>query len=130
MSKPKALVVATLTALATLSFSGPAQADQYAEQLFAEDSVSAGAMFIDALAVRPLMLGMTGIGAVLFVASAPFAFAGDSVGKTWHTLVGVPAENTFIRCLGCTPVESERRAAARKTALAAGAAAEKSAAAP
>ena len=119
MSKRKALVVATLaTALVTATFSTSVLADQYSDKIFEENRVSGSAMALDAVAVRPLMLGFTAVGTVLFVAAAPFALAGGSVGATWDTLVSTAAENTFVRCLGCTPVQHQRREADRKTALA------------
>lgn len=127
MSMRKELVVATLaTALVASSFSASVQADQYSEQIFEENHVSGAAMVVDVLAVRPLMLGATVVGGVLFIASAPFALAGGSLHTTLHTLVGIPAENTFIRCLGCSPVQSQRLTADRKTEVATAKAAEES----
>ena len=119
MSKRKGLVVAAIMAAAVSSaVSVTARADQYSEQVFGEQHVSGGAVMLDALIARPALLVATGVGAGLFVVSAPFALAGGNVGSTWNTLVLTPAEQTFSRCLGCTPVQHDRARAERQTELA------------
>lgn len=119
MSKRKwqfgSLVAAAVLA-STVSL--PVHADQYSDQIFGEDHVSGGAILMDAAIARPVLLVGTVVGASLFIVSAPFSLAGGNVGTAWGTLVGVPAEHAFSRCLGCTPVQHERAKAARETELA------------
>jgi len=109
------LVAAAVVAVAA---SFPVRADQYSDQIFGEDHVSGGAILMDALIARPILLVGTTVGAGLFVVSAPFSLAGGNVATAWETLVKVPAGHTFSRCLGCTPVQHERAKAARETELA------------
>lgn len=119
MSKRKgqvaALIAATVIASATAT---TAQADQYSDRIFGEDHVSGGAILLDAAIARPLLLTGTVVGAGLFVVSAPFSLAGGNVGTAWGALVKAPAEQAFLRCLGCTPVQHERAKADRETQLA------------
>lgn len=112
--------VGSLVAAAVVSaaVASPVRADQYSDQIFGEDHVSGGAILMDAVIARPVLLVGTAVGAGLFVVSAPFSLAGGNVGTAWDTLVGVPAGHTFSRCLGCTPVQHERAKAARETELA------------
>ncbi|BAN45985.1 hypothetical protein [Metapseudomonas resinovorans] len=56
----------------------------------------------DVLIARPLLIGATVIGAGLFLVSLPFSALGGNVGEAAHELVGVPAQEAFVRCLGCT----------------------------
>lgn len=60
------------------------------------------AMGTDLLVVRPVMLGITAIGSVLWVAALPFSAAGGNIKNSADTLVVGPAKTTFVRCLGCT----------------------------
>ena len=61
---------------------------------------SAGAMFADALAVRPVMLVGTVLGAATWVVSLPFSALGGNVGEAGDHLVMKPAKYTFVRPLG------------------------------
>ncbi|CAA0080656.1 Uncharacterised protein [BD1-7 clade bacterium] len=63
---------------------------------------SALAMAGDAAIVRPVMLGVTALGSLLFVVSLPFTLMGGNVGEAAETLVAGPGKTTFVRCLGCT----------------------------
>ena len=54
----------------------------------------------DALLTRPLMLGVTVLGAGLYVASLPFTFLAPR-SDAFGVLVADPARATFTRCLGC-----------------------------
>lgn len=60
------------------------------------------AMVGDLVLVRPLLLAVTAVGTVVFVASLPFSLAGGNSAEAGKTLVVGPAEATFLRCLGCT----------------------------
>ena len=59
----------------------------------------------DALATRPFTLGVTIVGAVIYLVSLPFTyFANDPT--VYEVLVKQPAAATFTRCLGCPIGES------------------------
>jgi hypothetical protein len=119
MSKRKGHVAALIAATVISSaVSVAARADQYSDRIFGEDHVSGGAIMMDAVIARPVLLVGTVVGAGLFIVSAPFSLAGGNVGTAWDTLVGAPAEQTFSRCLGCTPVQHSRAKADRDTQLA------------
>ena len=119
ISKRKGHVVGLVAAaIVSASVTVPAHADQYSDQIMGEDHVSGGAIILDALVARPALLAGTVAGSVLFVGTLPFSLAGGNVEKTWGVLVVTPAENTFVRCLGCTPVQHERARADRQTELA------------
>jgi|GEM_PF-877716 len=60
------------------------------------------AMTGDAIFVRPVMIGVTILGAVVFIVSSPFSALGGNIGESFDQLVGKPFETTFVRCLGCT----------------------------
>jgi len=60
------------------------------------------AMTGDAIFVRPVMLAVTVVGAVVFIISSPFSALGGNIGESWDQLVDGPFETTFVRCLGCT----------------------------
>ena len=67
-----------------------------------EEDPSAVAMGADLIIARPLLLGVTAVGAVLYVVSLPFSLAGGNALEAGRALVVEPAEATFVRCLGCT----------------------------
>ncbi len=69
-----------------------------------EENPSALAMTGDALFVRPVMLGMTIVGAAVYIISLPFSALGGNMEEAGETLVIGPARATFVRCLGCTRV--------------------------
>lgn len=60
------------------------------------------AMTGDAIFVRPVMIGVTILGAAVFIVSSPFAALGGNIDDSWDQLVSKPFETTFQRCLGCT----------------------------
>ena len=60
----------------------------------------AGAMFIDAVLVRPLGVVATALGAVTWVVSLPFSALGGNVGEAADMLIKAPAVYTFKRPLG------------------------------
>ena len=59
-------------------------------------------MALDATIGRPLLLGVTAVGAIVFIATLPFTLLGGNVQHTADILVVEPARATFVRCLGCT----------------------------
>jgi hypothetical protein len=61
---------------------------------------SGAAMFIDALLVRPIMIGTTLVGSALFVISLPFSALGGNVDQAAENLVVEPATSAFKRPLG------------------------------
>lgn len=70
-----------------------------------KEEPTALAMIADVVLVRPVMLAITAIGSVFFVVSLPFSLIGGNARDAADTLVVQPANNTFVRCLGCTRVE-------------------------
>lgn len=60
------------------------------------------AMVGDLVIARPLLLGVTAIGAAAFVVSLPFTLLGGNVTEAGQELVVRPGKETFVRCLGCT----------------------------
>lgn len=66
-----------------------------------EDEPSALAMTSDLVVARPIGVAMTAIGAAVFVVSLPFTALGGDVSRSADTLVTGPAQETFVRCLGC-----------------------------
>ncbi|PIE39035.1 MAG: hypothetical protein CSA53_03475 [Gammaproteobacteria bacterium] len=79
---------------------GAAQAQQSA----ADETPSAWVMAGDLLIARPIGAVLTAAGAVTWVASLPFTLAAGHAGEAAETLVVGPAEETFVRCLGCRNV--------------------------
>ena len=56
---------------------------------------------MDAVVARPLGIVATGAGAVVWGVSLPFSLLGGNAGQAADSLVGGPARETFVRCLGC-----------------------------
>jgi len=80
----------------------------FAEE-FMDDQVntrpSAGAMALDVVVARPMLLALTLGGTAAFVASLPFTALGGNVEEAAKTLVLGPAKSTFTRCMGCTATQ-------------------------
>ena len=55
----------------------------------------------DAVVARPIGIVATGAGAVIWGVSLPFSLLGGNAGEAADTLVGGPAREAFVRCLGC-----------------------------
>lgn len=91
-----ALLVASVTAT-------PSFAEEADDQI--NQRPSAGAMVIDGIVARPILLAMTLGGTALFVVSTPFTVLGGKVEEAAKTLVVGPAKSTFTRCLGCTATQ-------------------------
>ena len=75
-------------------------ADSYND--YHQDEPGYFAMVGDLVIARPLLLGVTLVGAGAFLVSLPFSAMGGNVSEAGHELVIRPAEETFVRCLGCT----------------------------
>ena len=58
-------------------------------------------MTADLILVRPLMLGATILGSVIFIVASPFSALGGNFDESADTLVTTPFKATFMRCLGC-----------------------------
>lgn len=56
---------------------------------------------MDAVVARPFGIVATGAGAVVWGVSLPFSLLGGNAGEAADSLVGGPARETFVRCLGC-----------------------------
>ena len=56
---------------------------------------------VDALIARPVSIAATGAGAVVWGVSLPFSLLGGNAGEAADNLVGGPAREAFVRCLGC-----------------------------
>ncbi len=67
------------------------------------------AMAGDLLLARPILAGITLVGTGLFVATLPFSAAGGNVREAATVLVKGPAEQAFVRCLGCTATQERWR---------------------
>jgi hypothetical protein len=67
-----------------------------------EEVPSPLAMTGDAIFVRPVMIGVTILGAAVFIISSPFSALGGNIDESWDQLVVGPFQTTFVRCLGCT----------------------------
>ncbi|MBK8327653.1 MAG: hypothetical protein IT465_00100 [Moraxellaceae bacterium] len=89
--------------LATLSAT-----PSFAEE-FMDDQVNtrpgAGAMALDVVVARPMLLALTLGGTAAFVISLPFTALGGNVEEAAKTLVVGPAKATFTRCMGCTATQ-------------------------
>ena len=89
----------TVTATALLSLLLTLPQLVLAQQTY--EKPTALAMGGDLLIARPVLLGITAVGAVGFVASLIFSAAGGNIAEAADTLVVKPGEATFVRCLGC-----------------------------
>jgi hypothetical protein len=89
--KTKLLITVICVLALLLSTSTPA---------LAAGDTSATSVAVDVVVARPVSFALTIVGSALFVVSLPFAAASGCVDKTAHTLVVVPAKDTFTRPLG------------------------------
>jgi hypothetical protein len=89
--KTKLLITVLCVLALLLSTSTPA---------FASGDTDATSVAVDVLVARPVSFTLTIVGSVLFVVSLPFSAGSGCVDKAAHTLVKVPAKDTFTRPLG------------------------------
>lgn len=66
-----------------------------------DESPNEWAMVGDLLVARPIGVVLTVGGAAVWLVSLPFTLLAGNAGEAAGTLVGGPAESTFMRCLGC-----------------------------
>ena len=75
------------------------------QMLWAQDAIDESpnefAMVGDLLVARPLGVVMTVGGAAVWLVSLPFTLLSGHASEAAGTLIGGPAEATFMRCLGC-----------------------------
>jgi hypothetical protein len=101
MQSGVALLVAVLFLCATSLMH--AAEDSY---MVRTEDVSAEAMIVDGLLLRPAGIAATVLGTVVFVVTLPFSIPTRSVDKAAQKLIVDPARYTFIRPLG--QVESSK----------------------
>lgn len=65
-----------------------------------DDEISAGAMTIDLLIVRPVGIVSVIFGTAVFIVSLPFSALGGNTGNAAKKLVAAPFNFTFTRKLG------------------------------
>lgn len=112
MKRIKQGLAATALAAAVAMAAPMAGAQQTQTRVVAEDP-NFLTMTGDALFARPIGLGATAVGSVLFVITLPFSALGGNVGQAAETLVYYPARETFRRCLGCTQVQEPSASSSR-----------------
>lgn len=78
----------------------PATTATAADNQPSRDDISAGAMTIDLLFVRPVGLFALLLGSVVYIVSLPFSAGGENAGEAGKKLVADPARYTFKRKLG------------------------------
>jgi hypothetical protein len=88
-----------------------------------DESPNEWAMVGDLLVARPIGAVLTVGGAAVWLVSLPFTLLAGNASEAAGTLVGGPAEATFMRCLGCRnsgytgkDIEAIKRASAKETA--------------
>jgi hypothetical protein len=97
-----------LSRLAVFALGVVLLAPWFAHAQSVEEQPSFLAMTGDLLIARPALLVTTVAGAAVFLVSLPFTAAGGNVESAAQTLVGGPAEATFVRCLGCRNTRNPR----------------------
>lgn len=104
------LVKRRLIALLMTAAVGLASVPVSAEEILDDqinDRPTTLAMIGDAVIARPMLLGITVLGAGLFLVTLPFSALGGNVGEAAKTMVGGPGKSTFFRCMGCTETQDE-----------------------
>lgn len=75
------------------------------QMLWAEEAIDESpnewAMVGDLLVARPIGAVLTVGGTAVWLVSLPFTLLAGSASEAAGTLIGGPAEATFMRCLGC-----------------------------
>jgi hypothetical protein len=95
--------LATITLLVASVTATPSFAEEMDDQI--NQRPSTGAMVLDAVVARPMLLAMTLGGTAVFVATLPFSALGGNVEESAKALVIGPAKTTFTRCMGCTSTQ-------------------------
>lgn len=73
-----------------------------------KEKPSGAAMIGDAIVARPFLIAGTVAGLGIFIVTLPFSLLGANSADVGKELVLSPAKSSFLRCLGCTPVQDER----------------------
>jgi len=89
----------TFLLIATLVFVPFATTAVAADQT-QDDEISAGAMTVDLLLVRPVGIVSVVFGTAVFIVSLPFSALGGNAGNAAKQLVAAPFNYTFTRKLG------------------------------
>lgn len=75
------------------------------QMLWAEEAIDESpnewAMAGDLLVARPIGVALTVGGTAVWLVSLPFTLLAGNASEAAGTLIGGPAETTFMRCLGC-----------------------------
>ncbi len=106
MELVKRRLIALLMAAAVGLASVPASAEEILDDQI-NDRPTTLTMIGDAVLARPLLLGITALGAGLFLVTLPFSALGGNVKESANTLVLGPGKSTFVRCMGCTETQDE-----------------------
>ena len=97
----KKLAAAVLAATLGLGgFSGGLSAEYSMSNSNFHEEPTPGEMFADVVAVRPMMLIVSAVGAATWVVSLPFSLAGGNAGEAGQALVLDPLAYTFTRPVG------------------------------
>ncbi|MFN3579074.1 MAG: multidrug transporter [Pseudomonas sp.] len=98
------LLRTTTALMAGLLLSGSVLANDPTYAGYQENVENPGifAMVGDLVIARPLLAGITAIGATAFVVSLPFTALAGNTKEAGQELVVRPGRETFMRCLGCT----------------------------
>lgn len=92
--------LAVITVLAAAVMLSPLAPALQAAEHFEAEKPTGGMMIWDTVAMRPIGICATAIGAVFWVVSYPFAYLGGNVDATTEALVQAPFDWTFDRPLG------------------------------
>ncbi len=92
--------IAMITVLAAALLLSPLSPALRAAEHMQAEKPTGGMMMWDTVAMRPLGICATAIGAVFWVVSYPFAYLGGNVDAATEALVQAPFEWTFERPLG------------------------------
>ena len=79
------------------------------------EGASEMAVLGDVLIGRPALAAVSATGLVAFTLTLPFSALGHNVDEMAEKLVRAPSRATFLRCLGCTPAQHQRRQIERRT---------------
>ncbi len=67
-----------------------------------QENPSGPRMMADLFVARPFGLVLLGLGSAVYVATLPVSLVGGNAKEAGKRLVLGPAEETFVRCLGCS----------------------------